>query len=102
MTSILDRITQQRLEKLERIRNSGINPYPNRYHRTHTTQQAIAVLKQQEDSGQTTAQAANVAGRITAIRKMGKASFLDIRDGTGKIQLLFHDIDKFGENQLQL
>ena len=48
------------------------------------------------------AQAINVAGRITAIRKMGKASFFDIRDGSGKIQLLFHDIDKFGESQLQL
>jgi len=88
MTTRLDRITEQRLEKLERIRRSGINPYPNRYHRTHTTQQAVALLKQQEESGQTAAQTVNVAGRVTAIRKMGKASFLDIRDGTGKIQFL--------------
>ncbi|MBM3158108.1 MAG: lysine--tRNA ligase [Chloroflexi bacterium] len=102
MTTRLDRITQQRLERLERIRSSGINPYPHRYHRTHTTQQAVALLKQQEESGQEMAQSVNVAGRITAIRKMGKASFFDLRDGTGKIQLLFRDIDKFGESQLQL
>jgi lysyl-tRNA synthetase class 2 len=37
-----------------------------------------------------------------AIRKMGKSSFLDIRDGSGKIQLLFQDIDKYDEDQIQL
>ena len=102
MTSRLDRIAQQRLEKLERIRALGINPYPNRYHRSHTAQQAIALLKQQEDSGQTETSAVKVAGRITAIRRMGKSSFLDIRDGSGKIQLLFQDIHRFDEGKLRL
>ncbi len=35
------------------------------------------------------AETVSVAGRIMAIRKMGKASFFDIRDGSGKIQLFF-------------
>ena len=47
MKSRLDRIAQQRREKLNRIRARGINLYPYRYHRSHTTQQAIALLKQQ-------------------------------------------------------
>ena len=89
MTSRLDRIEQQRLQKLERLRARGINPYPHRYHRSHTTAQAIALLEQPDESGQSEA-AVIVAGRITAQRNMGKISFLDLRDSSGKIQLYFH------------
>ncbi|GAH40317.1 unnamed protein product, partial [marine sediment metagenome] len=101
MTSRLDRIAQQRQQKLDQIRAQGINPYPNRYHRSHTTQQAIALLKQKED-GLNEADEVNVAGRIRAKRLMGKNSFVDIRDGSGKIQLLFHGIDQLDEKQRDL
>jgi lysyl-tRNA synthetase class 2 len=92
MTSKPDRITVQRREKLEHIKARGINPYPNTYHRTHTSQEAVNALKQSEESGQTTAPNVSVAGRIVARRGMGKISFLDLRDGTGKIQVLFGDV----------
>ncbi|GAH35464.1 unnamed protein product, partial [marine sediment metagenome] len=102
MTSRLDRIAQQRLEKLERLRARGINPYPHRYHRSHTTQQAIALLKQQEEGGgKGETPVVNIAGRIMARRRMGKISFLDIRDGSGKIQLYFHS-DLVSEANLKL
>jgi len=89
MTSRLDRISQQRQEKLDKLRALGVNPYPNRFHRTHTAQQAVELLKQKEE-GKTQEEKVIVAGRIMAIRRMGKASFADLRDGSGKIQLLFH------------
>ena len=101
MTSRLERIVQQRLEKLDRIRGRGTTPYPHRYHRTHTTQQAVALLKQQEE-GSTKEEVVSVAGRITAKRLMGKSSFLDIRDGSGKIQLLFQNIDQFSDEHREL
>jgi lysyl-tRNA synthetase class 2 len=88
MTSRLDRIAQQRRQKLERIRGRGINPYPYGYHRSHTTQQAIDLLKQQETAPKTNVISIDIAGRITAIRKMGPISFMDLRDGSGKIQLM--------------
>ena len=100
MTSRLEHIVQQRLEKLEGIRGRGINPYPHRYHRSHTTQQAIALLEQQEKgSKQAEAPVVSVAGRIMANRRMGKISFLDVRDGSGKIQLYFHH-GRLGEDKL--
>ena len=102
MTSRLERIAQQRLEKLGRIRARGINPYPHGYHRSHTAGQAIALLKQHEDSGQTSAPVVDVAGRIMAKRLMGKSSFLDIHDSSGKIQLLFQDINRLDKEDLQL
>jgi len=101
MTTRLERITQQRQQKLERLRDRGINPYPRSYHRSHTTQEAVALLKQNEE-GLTKEEQVSVAGRIMAIRRMGKSTFADIRDGSGKIQLLFQDIDKFDEAQIQL
>jgi len=101
MTSRLDRIAQQRRQKLDRIRARGINPYPYGYHRSHTAQQAIALLEQQE-KGLAQKNVVNVAGRITARRLMGKSAFLDIHDSSGKIQLLFQDINKFDEGQIQL
>ena len=101
MTSRLDRIAQKRREKLDRIRARGIEPYPHRYHRSHTTQQAIALLIQKEE-GLTKDEKVSVAGRIMAIRRMGKSAFVDIRDDSGKIQLLFQDIQRFDEELREL
>jgi lysyl-tRNA synthetase class 2 len=90
----LKHIAQQRLDKLERIRGQGINPYPPSYHRSHTTQEAVALYQQTESSPKKIAiPEFNLAGRITAIRFIGKIAFFDIRDGSGKIQVFFsHDI----------
>ncbi|MDO8716677.1 MAG: OB-fold nucleic acid binding domain-containing protein, partial [Dehalococcoidales bacterium] len=102
-----DRISQQRLEKLGKLRAAGFEPYPNRFQRSHTTAQAITLLKEYEDRESGTNAAlpdisirnltdgnplVTVAGRITARRKMGKIAFMDLRDGSGKIQLLLGDL----------
>ena len=102
MASRLDEIAQQRRKKLERIRGRGIEPYPYGYARTHTTEQAIELLKKREAKSPVKTKVVRIAGRITAIRRMGKSAFADLRDGSGKIQLLFQDIHKFDEDQIQL
>jgi lysyl-tRNA synthetase class 2 len=102
MTSRLESITKQRLEKIKRIRASGVDPYPHRYHRSHTTKQAVAVLNNQETLNKKEQLRVSVAGRVMAKRKMGKSAFFDIRDGEGKIQLLFQNIDKYDEDQIKL
>ena len=101
MASRLERIAQQRLEQLKQFRERGTDPYPHRYQRSHTTEEAVAQLKQNE-AGSTQDNTVSIAGRITAMRKMGKSSFVDIRDGSGKIQLLFQNVDQFDEDKLQL
>ena len=85
MTSRLDHITQQRLDSLNRIRARGINPYPHSYHPSYTIQEALALFEQQGEN----LQGMSLAGRVMAKRLMGKMAFLDIRDGSGKIQLCF-------------
>jgi lysyl-tRNA synthetase class 2 len=89
MTSRPDRIPEQRREKIEKLRTQGINPYPNTFHRTQTTAEAVALLEESEGAKQTTGPVVTIAGRMTARRGMGKISFVDLRDGSGKIQLLF-------------
>ena len=101
MASRLDRIAEQRRQKLDRIRGQGINPYPHRYQRTHTAQEAIALLKEQEEKTSKKAKVVSLAGRITAHRTMGKIAFLDLRNGSGKIQLCFYK-DQLGEENLKL
>ncbi|MFC2014935.1 lysine--tRNA ligase [Chloroflexota bacterium] len=101
MTSRFDSIVQQRLDKLENLRALDITPYPNRYQRSHTTLQAIALMERNE-AGLTRRDGVKVAGRIMANRAMGKSAFMDIRDGSGKIQLLFQDINLFDESKLKL
>ncbi|OGN90647.1 MAG: lysine--tRNA ligase, partial [Chloroflexi bacterium RBG_13_48_17] len=97
----LEHIAQQRLEKLERIRGQGIDPYPHSYHRSHTTQEAVALYQQIESNPKTINPEFSLAGRTTAIRFMGKIAFFDIRDGSGKIQLHFsHDL--LGKNKYEL
>jgi lysyl-tRNA synthetase, class II len=85
VTSRLECIAQQRLDSLNRIRARGINPYPHCYHPSHTNQEAVALFKQQGSNPPII----SLAGRVMAKRKMGKMTFLDIRDGSGKIQLCF-------------
>jgi len=89
MTSRLERITQQRLESLNRIRSRGLNPYPHYYRLSHTIKEAIALFEQQREK----LQVISLAGRVMARRSMGKMTFLDIHDGSGKMQLcLRHDL----------
>jgi lysyl-tRNA synthetase, class II len=95
-----DRIAQQRLEKLEKIRAAGVAPYPNRFRRSHTTEEAVAFLKQNEEAGRTETPPVTIAGRIIARRKMGKISFIDLRDGSGKLQLLIGDKLNPAKNEL--
>jgi lysyl-tRNA synthetase class 2 len=78
----------------------GINPYPASYKRSHTSTTATALLNQQESSCAEAAEI-NLAGRITALRRMGKISFANLMDGSGKLQLFFR-LDNLEEPALEL
>jgi lysyl-tRNA synthetase, class II len=89
MSPSIDNITQQKLEKMAALRAAGIEPFPYGYHRTHTTREAVSLVEQNKENLATMVIRVNVAGRIMSKRGMGKTCFMDIRDGSGKIQLFF-------------
>ena len=76
-----------RLQKIEELRAEGVEPYPTRAERTHTSAQAIAEFESAEKENREVK--VILAGRIRATRAMGKISFAHIEDGAGKIQLFF-------------
>jgi lysyl-tRNA synthetase class 2 len=82
-----DELIQARREKLARLRARGIDPYPARAARSHSTAEARATFERWEAAGSGgDPPAVSVAGRVTAMRDMGKAIFLDVRDGSGRLQ----------------
>ena len=75
------RVEEDRLKKLAELRKLGVNPYGERYPDAVSAAEALA-LYEEGKSGV----AVKTAGRMTALRRHGKAAFLDLRDGTGRIQ----------------
>ena len=96
MSPPIDNITQQKLEKLAALRAAGIEPYPYGYHRTHTAKEAVELVEENREDLAEKDLRVNVAGRIMSKRGMGKTAFMDLRDGSGKIQLFFR-INNLGE-----
>ena len=85
-----DTLLANRAAKLQRLRAAGIDPYPARFHRTCNTATATALFEELEHNDPPEAKLQNIslAGRITSIRTMGKAAFLDLQDSSGAIQAL--------------
>jgi lysyl-tRNA synthetase class 2 len=91
----LSDLQRVRLEKVREFRGEGIEPYPTRSKRTHTTSEAVDLFE--SDEGENAAErVVTVGGRITAIRHMGKTIFVQLRDGHGTIQLYLRK-DEMGE-----
>jgi lysyl-tRNA synthetase class 2 len=80
----LQDLMRQRMEKLERWRAAGVEPYAYRYEPTH---HAAGLLGRGEAVTAEPGEPVRIAGRLTALRGHGKAGFAHLLDGTGRIQL---------------
>jgi lysyl-tRNA synthetase class 2 len=80
-------VRQNRLEKLDKLRSQGINPYPYGFDKSHDNAQLQALYQGLTDGTETT-DVVRVAGRVMALRNSGM--FLDVADPTGKIQVFCH------------
>ena len=80
---------QQRIEKADKLREIGINPYSNESSKNCTISKYLNVnsdifdIEEKRDSNRSY----TIAGRIKFFRLMGKASFLKIEDETGMLQV---------------
>ena len=91
-----------RREKAENIRNLGMDPFGQKFDRTHYAGDIKDKYSSVEhDAFESMDDTATVAGRIMFIRKMGKASFFTIQDKTGKIQV-YISINDIGEEAYSL
>src|SRR3989344_1009802 len=92
MSERLEDVIKIRREKLERIKQAGLEPYPSSVNRTHTNKQAL------DDFDALVDKSITVVGRIRSWRDMGKLIFAHIEDGTAKIQVLFKQDDVGADN----
>jgi lysyl-tRNA synthetase class 2 len=81
---------RERRDSLNKLREVGIEPYAYSYDRTHYSDEASALF---DDANPDAHPETSVAGRIVAIRRMGKASFVHLLDEHGKVQLYFKTND---------
>lgn len=86
---------QNRSRKLQEIRQLGVDPYPHKF----DPQISLETLKKQydgqeighsEDAEKGSTLSIKVAGRLVLFRSMGKNSFAQVQDETGRIQIMFN------------
>ena len=93
---------QVRREKLEKYVELGIDPFGQAYKVTHHVSDIRALCEKKSDRAlEKMNLIVSVAGRIMAIRRMGKASFINLQDKTGNIQS-FIGINIIGEKAYNL
>ena len=78
----------QRIERVQQLREAGLDPYPPRIARTHTNAEVDALLEGVASGEEPDLDPVAVVGRVVAQRRMGRASFLDVLDGSGRLQVL--------------
>ncbi|MDP3989295.1 MAG: lysine--tRNA ligase [bacterium] len=79
----LDELRNERIKKLQHLKEVGIDGYPSKVERTHRIADVRSAFESMQD------QEGAVAGRIMALRKHGKAMFADIFDGSARMQAFF-------------
>ncbi|MDX1495488.1 MAG: OB-fold nucleic acid binding domain-containing protein, partial [Longimicrobiales bacterium] len=89
----LSQVLRHRREKLEALREKGIEPFAYNFDRTATAADAVSAFEEAEagedlsESGQ--GARVRVGGRLVAWRDMGRSIFAHLEDATGRIQLYF-------------
>src|SRR4051794_14454992 len=90
-----DRIQRARLEKLTRLESAGVRPFPTTVPRTHRAAEIHANYDALAD------QPVCVCGRLDVFRKLsGNLVFVDLKDDSGKIQLMLHPRDMDASQRL--
>jgi lysyl-tRNA synthetase, class II len=99
--SLEDELLKQRLTRVREIEALGYRPYGSRYDFTHTVPQILA------EYGAKTAEEllpeirVRVAGRVMAVRHMGKAGFAHVQQNGERLQFYLKK-DAVGERDFQL
>lgn len=85
----INELMQVRKDKMQKLIDSGVSVHPERYERTHSIKES----RELEDGTKNV----SIAGRVMSKRKLGKISFIDLRDLEGHIQLCIKR-DDLGED----
>lgn len=94
----LSELIQQRIKKLENLRNMGIEPYDGVFEPQHSTYEIFKNFGNlDKDQLEQNIINTSVAGRVILLRDFGKAVFAHLQDSKGRIQIYLRK-DLLGEN----
>jgi lysyl-tRNA synthetase class 2 len=95
-------VIEDRIKKAETLKEMGINLYPAGYRYDLTASEAFELFNEMDAASlEKEEKVFSLAGRIMSLRKFGKASFIHIKDGTGRIQAYIRK-DKIGSEQYDI
>jgi lysyl-tRNA synthetase, class II len=104
MTEELSQVLRVRREKLEALKERGITPFAYKFDRTHRSDEALELFREEEErgglDGSGDGSRVRVAGRVRSWRGHGRSAFAHVEDGAGRIQLYFRK-DVLGEDGFQ-
>jgi len=92
----LEDLEQTRIEKLNKLREKGVDPYGACYNNATPLKEVVDGYSE-EDEGKKV----KCAGRIMTMRRQGKASFLHIKDWSGKLQV-YVKMNTVGEEKYEI
>ena len=91
-----------RKQKLAKLKESGVVLYPNDFKPSHSASEiAVTYADANDDELRAAPKDLRIAGRIMAIRRMGKASFFHLQDRRGRLQVYVQQ-NKLGEGSYAL
>src|SRR3989338_9300113 len=85
-----EQLIRQRIEKLEKIKKLGINPYPYKFEAKNFSNEILEKYAKLPKEGKKNDKVA-LAGRIITLRPMGKIAFGHLQDYYGKIQFFINE-----------
>lgn len=91
----LNELMLVRRKKLDELKNMGIDPFGQKFERTHTAQEVLDKFEELNDK------VVIVAGRIMSKRGHGKAGFAHLQDVSGRIQI-YTRVDELGQEAYDL
>jgi lysyl-tRNA synthetase class 2 len=94
-------ILRKRKEKIEELKSSGINLFPNGFNVSHTIQDIQAQIEKSPEALTEDEPIFVTAGRIMAINNFGKSAFIRFRDRTGQLQAYVRK-DRIGDDAYRL
>lgn len=97
----MEELIKIRHEKIKKLKEKGIEPYPHRYEITYKAKEILERHKKLKTGEEAKSSRVSLAGRIMSKRGHGKSGFAHIMDGSGRVQI-YTKFDVVGEKKYDL
>lgn len=87
MSHLDNPLRAEKRKKLHALREKGLDPYPHNFKRTHSMDDIVKQFSQLQAGEKAEDKVVTIAGRMMTQRDMGKATFFNLQDQSGNVQV---------------